>query len=74
MPVNKVDNLQELLRNTPIHSEEIAIEPHDVIPTYLQNEGAGRLGEDLINIYDTPSHTTKILPGGCWDSFLCSLQ
>ena len=25
------------------------------MPTYLENEGAGRIGEDLVHIYDTPS-------------------
>ena len=35
------------------------MEKNDAIPTYLENNGLPRLGEDLVHIYDTPSHTDK---------------
>jgi V/A-type H+/Na+-transporting ATPase subunit I len=59
VPKNKVKNVLPLVREMNVHVEEIAIEPKDSIPTYLENHGAARLGEDLIKIYDTPSYTDK---------------
>ncbi|MFI0434726.1 MAG: V-type ATP synthase subunit I [Parachlamydiaceae bacterium] len=59
VPTNKVESLKEILGNLNVYSEEVAIESADVVPTYLENHGLGRLGEDLVNIYDTPSITDK---------------
>ena len=59
VPINKLKELMPLVASMNVHVEEIAIGQKDAIPTYLENEGASRLGEDLINIYDTPSHTDK---------------
>lgn len=59
VPVNKVDALHAITDNLNIYSEEIAIEPTDIVPTYLENQGLSRLGEDLVHIYDTPSATDK---------------
>lgn len=59
VPVNKIAAMQQLADEQDIHVEEIEVETKDVIPTYLENEGFHRIGEDLINIYDTPSHTDK---------------
>ena len=59
VPENKVDKLQEINQKLNVHVEEIAIEPEDLVPTYLENHGIERLGEDLVNIYDTPSTTDK---------------
>lgn len=59
VPVTKEKELVDLAEKANIHIEQIAIEPQDVIPTYLENTGATRLGEDLIQIYDTPSHSDK---------------
>lgn len=59
VPVTKEAMLQDLIKHSNVHVEQIAIDPNDAIPTYLENEGPSRLGEDLINIYDTPSHTDK---------------
>lgn len=59
VPMNKEDELHTLTDNLNIYFDEIAIEPTDVVPTYLENEGLGRLGEDLVYIYDTPSATDK---------------
>lgn len=55
VPANKVDILEKLTDQLHVYSEEIAIEPEDVIPTYLENKGFSRLGEDLVHVYDTPS-------------------
>jgi V/A-type H+-transporting ATPase subunit I len=59
IPANKVDQLQNIIGNLNVYADEIAIEPTDKIPTYLENQGLGRLGEDLVHIYDTPSATDK---------------
>lgn len=59
VPENKIDELNTLIDHLHIYFDEIAIEPTDVVPTYLENRGLGRLGEDLVNIYDTPSATDK---------------
>lgn len=59
VPINKIREMKTFVEQSKVHVEQIAIEPQDIIPTYLENQGAARLGEDLINIYDTPSHTDK---------------
>lgn len=59
VPANKGDRLQEIIGDFNIYSDEIAIEASDVVPTFLENHGFGRLGEDLVHIYDTPSTTDK---------------
>jgi len=59
VPENKEAKLQEIVGNLGIFQEEVLIEESDTIPTYLENEGAGKIGEDLVHIYDTPSHTDK---------------
>lgn len=59
VPKNKISGLDKIADPLNIYSEEIAIEPTDVVPTYLENHGAARLGEDLVHIYDTPSATDK---------------
>lgn len=59
VPVNKQVELQDLVEKMNVYVEEIAIEPTDAIPTYLENRGARRIGEDVIGVYDVPSHTDK---------------
>lgn len=59
VPVNKEALLNEAIAPLDIYADEVTIEPTDVIPTYLENEGQARLGQDLVSIYDTPSHTDK---------------
>lgn len=59
VPVHKIDELHKLVDSMNVHVEEIALDEKDKIPTYLENTGAGKIGEDLIKIYDTPSNTDK---------------
>lgn len=59
VPEDKVDQLKHLAETTGVHVDQVAIEPGEVIPTYLENQGYDRIGEDLVGIYDTPSHTDK---------------
>ena len=59
VPVNKIAQLNQLMHRLGIYADEIAVEAHDVIPTYLENTGFARIGEDLVKIYDVPSATDK---------------
>lgn len=55
VPKDKIENLQTIASKLHVYIDEVAIEPADAIPTYLENQGFARIGEDLVNIYDTPS-------------------
>lgn len=55
IPVDK----EHLLKDLDVHFEEIAVTEKDTVPTYLENQGLNRLGEDLVHLYDTPSSTDK---------------
>lgn len=59
VPVSKLPLLQQLLAETGVIGEEIALEPADALPTYLENQGVARVGEDLVQLFDTPAHTDK---------------
>lgn len=59
VPANKVLQVEELTDHLHVYAEEVAVESADVVPTYLENRGFGRLGEDLVHIYDTPSASDK---------------
>lgn len=59
VPLDKMGQMEELVQNMHVYAEEIAINEEETIPTYLQNEGVNRVGEDLVHIYDAPSHTDK---------------
>lgn len=59
VPEDKISELEKLTANLPVQAEEIAPDENDVAPTYLENRGLARLGEDLVGIYDTPSNTDK---------------
>ncbi|MBA3602173.1 MAG: V-type ATP synthase subunit I [Parachlamydiaceae bacterium] len=59
IPQDKMDAVREISEHLHVHTEEISIESTDVVPTHLENEGLARIGEDLVNIYDTPSTSDK---------------
>lgn len=59
IPENKTNIIPKLLEGLPLYSQEIKIEEGDKIPTYLENTGVAKIGEDLLEIYDTPSITDK---------------
>ncbi len=52
---HQVKNLAKISGDSSVHFEEILIEEGDHVPTFLDNEKFGRIGEDLVHIYDTPS-------------------
>ncbi len=59
IPADKISSLHTLTEDLLVHFEEIAIEKNEVIPTYLENTGVSRIGEDLVHFFDTPSATDK---------------
>ncbi len=59
IPINHLDQLRRLTHDLPIHYEEVIVEKEDAVPTYLENKGLGQVGQDLVEIYDTPYHFEK---------------
>lgn len=59
VPKNKLPLIEKLTRGIAVHSDIIAVEETDVIPTYMENHGLSAVGEDLVHIYDTPATTDK---------------
>jgi V/A-type H+-transporting ATPase subunit I len=59
VPLTDIPIMEALVHDLNIHAEEIAIEDTDEVPTYLENQGFAKIGEDLVQIYDTPSPEDK---------------
>lgn len=57
VPKTQIAAVIEFCSSLNVYAEEVAIEPPDHIPTYLENKKWSKIGEDLVNIYDTPSIT-----------------
>lgn len=59
IPIHKRALLEESAEKEHIYVASVAIGPEERIPTYLENKGVGKLGEDLVGIYDVPSPTDR---------------
>ncbi|MCB1081819.1 MAG: V-type ATP synthase subunit I, partial [Chlamydiia bacterium] len=59
VPENRLHSLFPLLEGLGIHAEEVAVEKEDRVPTCMENKSYGKVGEDLVHIYDTPSTNDK---------------
>ena len=59
VPETKLKGLFGLISTLEVCAEEISVEQQDKIPTCMENKGAARIGEDLVNVYDTPSPNDK---------------
>ena len=59
VPLNKTNALFALMDGMAVHAEQIAPEEMDRIPTHMENKGIGKMGEDLVKIYDIPAVTDK---------------
>lgn len=67
VPKDKIPNLFSLIEGMAIHAEEIVIEKDERVPTCLENSGFGKIGEDLVKIYDVPSvNDTDSSPWVLW--------
>lgn len=59
VPVNKITTLYAIIDGMAVHCEPISVEEHDRVPTYMENKGVRRIGEDLVKIYDIPATTDR---------------
>lgn len=59
VPENKVKSMFAFIDGMTVHCEEIVIEPEDRVPTFMENHGVNRIGEDLVLIYDCPATNDK---------------
>jgi V/A-type H+-transporting ATPase subunit I len=59
VPANKTPILYSIIDGMAIHCEPILVEEGDRVPTYMENKGVQRIGEDLVKIYDIPATTDR---------------
>lgn len=59
VPADKTEALRQLAQQMHIYVDEVLPDAGEVAPTYLENAGACRIGEDLVHVYDTPSNSDK---------------
>lgn len=71
VPVNKIDQLNDLLAKRNVIGDELEQNPDDVAPTYLENKGISKIGEDLLHVFDTPSNSDR--DPSLWVLFFFSL-
>ena len=59
VPKDKLTELEKVVGELHVLITEISIEEGEMVPTFLENKGVAKLGEDLVHVYDTPSNTDK---------------
>ncbi len=59
IPSHKLTAVNTLMKQFSVHCEPIPADKDERVPTYLDNKGFSRIGEDLVQIYDVPSDTDK---------------
>ena len=59
IPETKLQQAFDLSKKLGLFCEELHPNKNETPPSYLENQDYGRIGEDLIEIYDTPSCTDK---------------
>lgn len=59
VPESQLHVLFPLLEGLGVHAEEVAIHQEERVPTYMENVNYGKMGEDLVHIYDTPATNDK---------------
>jgi len=59
IPENHLHKLFPIVEGLRVHAEEIAVEKGEHVPTYMENKSYGKIGEDLVHIYDTPAPQDK---------------
>ncbi len=70
IPENKVTPVFSMINGMAIQVEEIAVEEKERIPTYMENKGIPRVGEDLVKVYDIPAANDKDPSGWIFWSFV----
>lgn len=59
LPINKMADFEKFVSQFAIDWSLISLEEKDVEPTCIDNKNLGKIGEDLIKIYDIPSTQDK---------------
>jgi V/A-type H+-transporting ATPase subunit I len=59
VPKNKLKEFEFFTKEMMVDFAIIEIDKKDKVPTYLENKGFTKVGEDLVNIYDTPASSDK---------------
>lgn len=54
VPKNKAHRVLEVTKKFSVIGQEVKIEPIDEPPTLLENKGLAEVGQDLVEVYDTP--------------------
>jgi V/A-type H+-transporting ATPase subunit I len=57
LPKTQTARIHQLCRKHQLILRQVAIEEQDRVPTALENKGVNRIGQDLVQIYDTPSQS-----------------
>ena len=59
VPASRIKSLFQIAEKHPIAIEEVALDEDETPPVSLKNAGFSRIGQDLVQIYDTPSSQDK---------------
>ncbi len=59
VPSNHIQSLQGLVSGLNVDVVRIAVGKKETVPTYMENIGFSKVGEDILHIFDTPSHEDK---------------
>ncbi|MEI8365708.1 MAG: V-type ATPase 116kDa subunit family protein [Parachlamydiaceae bacterium] len=59
VPDHKIQQMQKFVEKMNVFAEEVGVNQNEHPPTYLENTGMARIGEDLVHIYETPSSRDK---------------
>lgn len=59
VPTTDLQDILALTHLNDVFTDLLPTLPDETPPTYLENHRLPKIGEDLVNIYDTPSHTDK---------------
>ena len=70
VPKNQIHKLRPLIEGKAVFFEPIVVEKEDRIPTCMENKDVGRIGEDLVRIYDIPAATDKDPSGWVFCAFV----
>ncbi len=57
VPQTQLANALAIADTFDIYTDLLRTLPNEIPPTCLENTNLDKIGEDLVNIYDTPSHT-----------------
>ncbi len=59
VPAKEKTAVQALAKQYDIYCEQVAPDHNEEAPTCLENKGVGKVGEDLVRIFDIPSNKDK---------------